>query len=875
MSPPRVISLPTGDIDLVARVLRTGSAEQSLSDLECDLLRYLAERPNQTVDRSELLTEVWGYHARSNSRAVDKAINRLRKKIERDPANPASLQTIRGSGLRLVLPEQVRSPVPTPVDAFVGRQDERARLREALDSHRIVVLAGPGGYGKTRLACEVARAGWPDAAFISLIGCRTAAEARIRVARGLGADSTGDSLHAVLEGVPLLLLDNAEEVALELGEVVVDWASNCPDLRVLVTSRQTLSCHGERVFRLGPLAEGDALALLDQRVSLDEGVEVRRQLVAALGCVPLAVELGAARLVSLHAATLLQLLPDDLTVLSAPRAGIPDRHASMENNVRWSWSLLTPTGRSALDAWQVFAGPFDLRAATAVLGEPALPAISELVSASLLRKRPGHRWAIESAVRTFARREAGPAEHPSWRRWSAWLTQATDEALRPDQILQRQRSLRVLEPELLQGRTAPEPALRTRANLALSLLWREAGPMGEALEAAEEAVSAGREVGDGALLDRALDAWGLLSQLLQPSAEALATAEKIRRDVSPAHQHAADILFADALRESGEPTEALALTQQAIAAASTQGSRWAGIGHVVASRCLSDLHELDRAWSHIEQAIEQLRTAGSHDMLTVAHEQQTAVAFRRRDYAGAATAAKACLDAARGLNSPRGEGEAGYALSMALRAQGDLDGAHAQQARAIELWRQLGDRTREAGGTMRQGLIAYLKGDLAGAIECGRRAVAMSRPATRVHARCLHQLAALLLVAGDASGAAECAGRAVAIHPDAILRNSTRAIWAAALAEAGRFDHAREELAKVTSPDSDAANALLCDRLRRAHVQLADDPDATVAEAHAALQAAEAPAFDGRPHREHYVSVHLATAALHRLVQARHFPARD
>ncbi len=78
--------------------LRRGDEVIRLTDRERDMLRVLSARPGETVPRMALS----GNGASLNERAVDVQVNRLRRKIERDPANPLFVQTVRGIGYRLV-----------------------------------------------------------------------------------------------------------------------------------------------------------------------------------------------------------------------------------------------------------------------------------------------------------------------------------------------------------------------------------------------------------------------------------------------------------------------------------------------------------------------------------------------------------------------------------------------------------------------------------------------------------------------------------------------------------------------------------------------------------------------------------------------------
>ena len=79
--------------------LRRGDEIVRLTDRERDMLRVLSASPGETVPRMDLSNT----GASLNERAVDVQVNRLRRKIERDPTNPLIVQTVRGIGYRLVL----------------------------------------------------------------------------------------------------------------------------------------------------------------------------------------------------------------------------------------------------------------------------------------------------------------------------------------------------------------------------------------------------------------------------------------------------------------------------------------------------------------------------------------------------------------------------------------------------------------------------------------------------------------------------------------------------------------------------------------------------------------------------------------------------
>jgi two-component system phosphate regulon response regulator OmpR len=78
--------------------LRANDEVVRLTERERDILRLLSEKSGESVSREALS----GSGAAASERTIDVQINRLRRKIERDPANPVYLQTARGAGYRLV-----------------------------------------------------------------------------------------------------------------------------------------------------------------------------------------------------------------------------------------------------------------------------------------------------------------------------------------------------------------------------------------------------------------------------------------------------------------------------------------------------------------------------------------------------------------------------------------------------------------------------------------------------------------------------------------------------------------------------------------------------------------------------------------------------
>ncbi len=100
----RTLSLPGVEIDTANLVGRTPQGEFAFTKREIEILCYLAQHADRPIPREELLAKVWGY-ARTldiETRTVDIHVAKLRRKIEADPKQPATLLTVRGAGYRLV-----------------------------------------------------------------------------------------------------------------------------------------------------------------------------------------------------------------------------------------------------------------------------------------------------------------------------------------------------------------------------------------------------------------------------------------------------------------------------------------------------------------------------------------------------------------------------------------------------------------------------------------------------------------------------------------------------------------------------------------------------------------------------------------------------
>ena len=102
---PSVATIQLGGVTID---FRRGHASDARGDLrlthrEFEILRVLAERHSRVVFRDELFKEIWGFVDSTTTRSVDRAVSRLRQKIEPDPRNPRFLRTVHGDGYILTV----------------------------------------------------------------------------------------------------------------------------------------------------------------------------------------------------------------------------------------------------------------------------------------------------------------------------------------------------------------------------------------------------------------------------------------------------------------------------------------------------------------------------------------------------------------------------------------------------------------------------------------------------------------------------------------------------------------------------------------------------------------------------------------------------
>lgn len=409
------------------------------------VLCYLAEHRDRLVTKEELLDNVWGDQFVSES-ALTTRIKQVRRAVGDDGRSQHTIKTVHGTGYRFVSPVSPASPassteseerleaptsLPLPLTPIVGRANDVQAVVGMLREHRLVTLTGVGGVGKTRLAVEVANAlarEWSHGArWIELAPIFEAEvlPAAVATALGVSTDSDEHIVDSIAEAMSgqevLIVLDNCEHLigaAADLAHFVLGRADT---VTILATSREDLRVEGERVWAVSPLDTSDgrqsaAAELFVQRAeALTAGYEVGQDLDVVvdicrrLDGIALAIELAAARTVSMSPQQIRNRLSDRFHLLSTTRTSV-DRHQTLRQAISWSFDLLDEDERHLLQCCSVFADGFDAEAAIAVGGDridevTGIDLLDSLARKSLLtveRIEGGVRFDMLETIRQYA-----------------------------------------------------------------------------------------------------------------------------------------------------------------------------------------------------------------------------------------------------------------------------------------------------------------------------------------------------------------------------------------------------------------------------------------------------------------------------------------
>ncbi|MEM7128835.1 MAG: BTAD domain-containing putative transcriptional regulator [Chloroflexota bacterium] len=336
------------------------------------------------------------------------------------PTETSSEHVKNRSSVLVAVPESQPPHSPTPplkavpshnlphrLTPLIGRTEEIESACSLLRTAqiRLLTITGAGGVGKTSLSIEVARHLLDDfrdgTYFVSLASVRETTMIPSALAQILEVQESPNRplVETIIQTLHpkqlLLVLDNFEHLV-SAASIVTELLQACPQLKVLVTSREVLHLQGEYEVVVPPLrlpadqtsasavvlTEFSAIDLFCQRAvaahqtfALDDqnALEVV-QLCQRLDGLPLALELAAAQLKYHSLKTLLLRFGEDeiignessLNLLQSKKRGVPVRHLSMRDAIGWSYGLLTPDEQTLFRRLSIFVGGWTLEAASEI-----------------------------------------------------------------------------------------------------------------------------------------------------------------------------------------------------------------------------------------------------------------------------------------------------------------------------------------------------------------------------------------------------------------------------------------------------------------------------------------------------------------------------
>jgi len=359
--------------------------------------------------------------------------------------------------------------LPSQPSTLIGRERELAELAALVPEARLAVATGPGGSGKTRLALQVAAElveTFTDGVYwVSLAAVSETALVFPTIASALGAQ--GEVAAHIDERRMLLLLDNLEQV-LDVAPQLSELLRSCPNLHLLITSRALLRIEGEHEYQVEPLPTQDAVALFRERAPVAFPEEAIVAICRRVDCLPLAVELAAARTRILSADAMLARLEQRLPVLTGGRRDAPERQRTLRATIEWSYELLEDDEQLLFRRLAVFAGSFDAAGAEEVAGS-SLETLQTIVEHNLVRRWSSGRFGMLETIHEFAierLEESGEAE-PTRRRLAEFLLALAESANLADEAEGPQRA-DLVTPEAANVRAALEWS-HTRGDVEIGL----------------------------------------------------------------------------------------------------------------------------------------------------------------------------------------------------------------------------------------------------------------------------------------------------------------------------------------------------------------------------------------------------------------------
>jgi predicted ATPase/class 3 adenylate cyclase len=360
---------------------------------------------------------------------VDTNLLDMGEKRLKDLPRPEALYQVSASGLPSAFPplkalDSFPNNLPTQLTTFIGREQEIAEVRQAMEHRRLVTLTGPGGIGKTRLSLQAAadsletfRHGVWFVELAPLIDPGLIPQtilSTIGISEQPGKPPLELLQEYLYDKTTLMVLDNCEHLVAGSARVASALLNAAPGLKILASSREALGVPGEAAYPVPSLSLPDLKRLPDAeqisqyeavRLFIDRALLVQphfavtnenapavAQICHRLDGIALAIELAAARVKALSPDQIARRLDDLFRLLTGGSRTALERHQTLRAVLDWSYNLLSPEEKILLCRLSVFMGGWTLEAAEQVCGQDGerldiLDLLIQLVDKSLVNAK--------------------------------------------------------------------------------------------------------------------------------------------------------------------------------------------------------------------------------------------------------------------------------------------------------------------------------------------------------------------------------------------------------------------------------------------------------------------------------------------------------
>ena len=670
----------------------------------------------------------------------------------KDLATPEHVYQLVHTQLRQDFPvlrslEATPNNLPQQATSFIGREGELAALKRLLTKTRLLTLTGAGGCGKTRLSLQVAADSlerFPDGAwFVELAPLSDPSRVPQAVSTVLGLkEEPGKPITQTLtehlkDKRLLVVLDNCEHLLDVCARLAYSLMRQCPDVKILASSREALGIGGEQAYRVpsmslpdskqpntrSSVAQFEAVRLFTERALLaradfqvtDQNAGRLASICYRLDGIPLAIELAAARVRSLSVEEIDGKLDQRFRLLTGgSRTALP-RQQTLRSLIDWSYDLLNEPEKLLLQRLSVFASGWMLDAAEevcageGVMGSQVLDLLTLLSDKSLVLAEQTcgqSRYRLLETVRQYALEkllERGDVEFVRKRHRDFFLAlawQAQPKMMGPEHAAW----LRRLEDEHENLRAALDWSLMEagadaglRFCAALHRFWWARGYLSEGREWCVRALG---KVGAEARTRERADALNVAGVLAYhqgdyPAARGLDEESlAIRRQLGDRKGVAASLNNLGLVAcDQGEFAAARMLYEESLAIKRELGDR-PGIANSLNNLGNVAYDQGDLASSRVlyEESLTIARELGDREAVARLLGNLGNVAMHQHDFASARALHEQGLAIKRELGHRQRIASSLNSLGNLATEQGDLDSARALYQEALVIGRDLGDR---------------------------------------------------------------------------------------------------------------------------------------------------------------------------------------